>query len=159
MNADLYGSRANSIDEEEKIRRHNVIKSFSSLRNDIEKDWIETYHEIFSERFDSSNEKKKIESSSQGASLSDSTISIQKNIDFPLEKNIGSCKSFDEMQDSSSTKLHSTMCSNTWSKTKDSKENKIANVDVERNRRVDILISFQTQLPGLERGEYIPENA
>lgn len=156
MNADVdfYGSRASSINEEEKIRRLNVIKSFSSSRHYIEKDWIETYHETFSERFDFSNEKKRIECSSQDEIVSDFTISTQRNMDFSLQKNIGSCKSFDEMPDSSSTELHSTTYSNTWSKTKDLKKNKRTNPEL--NRRHDIVISFRPHIPDLERGEYIP---
>lgn len=152
---DLYGSRASSISEEEKIRRLNVIKHFSSYRHGIEKDWVETYHEIFSEQFDYSNEKKKLESSSsQDMSMSDSAISIRKNIDSSLQKNIRSCKSIDEMQVSSSRNLHCTMDSNTWSKTKDLKENKRTNPEL--NRRHNVVISFREHIPGLERGEYYP---
>lgn len=146
---DIYSSRANSISEEEKNRRLNVIKHFSSFRHGIEKDWIETYHEIFSEQFDMSNEKKRLESSSED--VSDSLISIQKNIDTSLQNSMGSCR-IDERPTSSSRKSHCTMDS----KTEDFKENKRTNPEL--NRRRNIVISFQEHVPGLERGEYIPPN-
>lgn len=155
---DLYGSRPSSISEEEKIRRLNVIKHFSSFRHGIEKDWVETYHEIFSEQFDLANEKKKLESSSsEDVSVSDFAISTLKNIDNYPQKNMGSCKNIDEMQVSSSRKLHCTMDSDTSSKTKDLKNNKRANSEL--NRRNNIVISFREHIPGLERGEYYPPNS